>query len=272
MTAAPYKIDPRCADFSWPEAPTVGARLLSGAEIETYNRDGAVVLRGVVDAPTLEAVTAELDALEAELESTPITLDGALAYDYPRDAITFVKQPIATSRAVRSFLTGPLFQGVAHDLVGSGARLYWDQAVYKKPGKGPEFPWHQDNGYTFTEPLTYITCWIPLGDAGIEDGCPWVAPGAHRRGVFAHARGPWGLEIEGVDALLKEHPAAPTPVKAGDMVVFSSLMPHRTGPNGGSRTRKALIAQYIADGAVVVEQDGTRLRADDPELNPVVSP
>jgi ectoine hydroxylase-related dioxygenase (phytanoyl-CoA dioxygenase family) len=271
MTMASYRIDPRCAGFRWPDLPTAGARLLSAEQVGDYNRDGVVVLRGVVDQATLDVVTVELDALEAELKSTPITLDGELAYDYPRDAITFVKQPIARSPAVRAFLTGPLMQGVAHDLVGSGARLYWDQAVYKKPGKGPEFPWHQDNGYTFTEPLTYITCWVPLGDASIEDGCPWVAPGAHRHGVLAHARGPCGLEIEGVDALLKEHPPASTPVKAGDMVVFSSLMPHRTGPNGGGRIRRALIAQYIADGAVVLGSDGTRIPANDPDLNPVVS-
>lgn len=266
-----YAVDPRCAGFRFPDRPTDGARLLSAAEIEAYNRDGYVLLRGAVDEATLAAVTTELDALEAELESTPITLGGELAYDYPRDAITFVKQPIARAPAVRAFLTSPLFQGLAHDLVGAGARLYWDQAVYKKPGKGPEFPWHQDNGYTFTEPLTYITCWVPLGDASVEDGCPWVAPGAHRHGVLAHARGPWGLEIEGVASLLEDHPPAPTPVAAGDLVVFSSLMPHRTGPNGGGRIRKALIAQYIADGAVVLEPDGTRVRADDPGLNPVVS-
>ena len=33
------------------------------------------------------------------------------------------------------------------------------------------------------------------------------------------------------------------------MLVFSSLMPHRTGPNVTGEVRKALILQYAPDGA-----------------------
>ena len=65
-------------------------------------------------------------------------------------------------------------------------RLYWDQAVYKKPGTESPFPWHQDNGYAFVEPQQYLTCWVALTDATEENGCPWVVPGLHRRGTLAH--------------------------------------------------------------------------------------
>ena len=43
------------------------------------------------------------------------------------------------------------------DLLGPDVRLYWDQAVYKKPETPREFPWHQDTGYVFTEPQDYLT-------------------------------------------------------------------------------------------------------------------
>ena len=36
---------------------------------------------------------------------------------------------------------------------------------------------------------------------------------------------------------------------AGSIVVFSSLTPHRTGPNLTDSTRKAYILQYAPDGA-----------------------
>ena len=39
------------------------------------------------------------------------------------------------------------------------------------------------------------------------------------------------------------------------MVVFSSLMPHRTGPNVTQSVRKAYILQYAPDGARVAESN-----------------
>ena len=51
----------------------------------------------------------------------------------------------------------------------------------------------------------------------------------------------------------------------GDVVVFSSLAPHRTGPNTSDAVRKAYILQYAPDGAVVHTADGQMLAQDDPE-------
>ncbi len=73
-------------------------------------------------------------------------------------------------------------------------RLYWDQSVYKKTGKRQEFPWHQDNGYTFIEPQQYLTLWIPLVDVDEENGCPWIAPGWHKRGTLEHWLTPLGFK------------------------------------------------------------------------------
>ena len=40
----------------------------------------------------------------------------------------------------------------------------------------------------------------------------------------------------------------PVEAKIGDIVVFSALTPHRTGPNVSPGTRKAYILQYAVDG------------------------
>ena len=117
-------------------------------------------------------------------------------------------------------------------------RLYWDQAVYKKPGTADIFPWHQDNGYTFIEPQQYLTCWVALTDATVENGCPWVVPGAHRRGTLAHTWSDLGW------VCLPEKPpeAFPAPVAAGGIVLFSSLTPHATGPASAVRLRKVQLS------------------------------
>ena len=51
----------------------------------------------------------------------------------------------------------------------------------------------------------------------------------------------------------------------GDAIVFSSLAPHRTGPNLRNGTvRKAYILQYAPDGAFTLSPDGTKVMQDHP--------
>ena len=153
-----------------------------------------------------------------------------------------------------------MFQDLCHDLIGPDVRLYWDQAVYKKPEYPKPFPWHQDNGYTYIEPQAYLTCWLALNDATLDNGCPWVIPGGHLRGTLAHRPSELGYvcrENDGPEALA-------VPVRAGSIVVFSSLMPHRTGPNVTSGVRKSYILQYAPDGARVVQTDTAMRRARSP--------
>ena len=150
-------------------------------------------------------------------------------------------------------------------------RLYWDQAVYKKPATEAHFPWHQDNGYTYLEPQHYLTCWVALTDATLENGCPWVFPGVHRNGTLAHRTSDHGFvcvpevaESVGSNSPSMPPGALPAPARAGDIVVFSSLTPHSTGANLTRDVRKAYIVQFAPDGAHSI-RDGHRTPCDAPE-------
>jgi ectoine hydroxylase-related dioxygenase (phytanoyl-CoA dioxygenase family) len=139
-------------------------------------------------------------------------------------------------------------------------RLYWDQAVYKKPERPGVFPWHQDNGYTYIEPQQYLTCWVALTDATRENGCPWVAPGLHRHGTLEHrmTRAGWQcLDADPPDATPVEAPA-------GSIVVFSSLTPHKTGPNRSGEVRKAYIVQFAPEGALAWREGARPALQTDP--------
>jgi phytanoyl-CoA hydroxylase len=151
---------------------------------------------------------------------------------------------------LRDLTRGALLTDLCADLIGPDVRLYWDQAVYKKPGTEAPFPWHQDNGYAFLEPQQYLTCWIALTDATRDNGCPWVVPGLHRLGTLAHR-----LTDTGFVCLDNPPNAVAVPARAGSIVVFSSLTPHCTGPNRTDDVRKAYIVQYAPDGAEVVRRD-----------------
>ena len=144
---------------------------------------------------------------------------------------------------LRRFTSSALFADVCADLIGPDVRLYWDQAVYKKPGTESPFPWHQDNGYAFVEPQQYLTCWVALTDATEDNGCPWVVPGLHRLG---HARPRVLRHRLRLPARPARTPCA-VPAAAGSIVVFSSLTPHSTGPNRTDDVRKAYIVQFAPE-------------------------
>lgn len=258
---------PRNHGFVWQDRPADPVGTVPAAAVAQFNRDGAVRLPGAVNPSALTDLVAEIDALEAGSGETVLTLDGGAAVEYAADAFTFTKAMAARSEKLRRFYAGALFQDLGRAFVGPDVRLYWDQAVYKKPKARRAFPFHQDNGYGFTRPQAYLTVWIALTDATADNGCLFVLPGLHRLGTLAHDVTPDGLAVRGAEAPEIAGTAIALPARAGDAVVLSSLTPHKSGPNLTARTRKALIVQLMPDGMAVIGEDGAAHAPDDPAAN-----
>jgi phytanoyl-CoA hydroxylase len=248
-------------DFEW--QPRRGPfRIVTPEQATSYNENGFFVLEDAFDPDTVEAVIAEIDPWEAKVEAFLRTQQDGKLFIARANEITFTTHLVARSQRLRAFCSGQPFQDLAFDLLGDDVRLYWDQGVYKKPGTATHFPWHQDNGYTFLEPQQYLTCWIALTDATLDNGCPWVLPGAHKRGTLAHQTTDLGfLCVEGSSATGMPEGAVPAPARAGDIVVFSSLTPHATGPNRSADVRKSYIVQFAPEGAHTL-RDGERIACD----------
>jgi phytanoyl-CoA hydroxylase len=253
------KSHPLSKDFCWQESPARQLQRISRTELAAFNAHGFVLLREVFSLREIESVIREIDPLEAKGEAW-LREKGGRVNIATADVITFTTHLVRKSPALRAFAAHPAIKQICHDLIGPDVRLYWDQSVYKKTAKAQEFPWHQDNGYTFIEPQQYLTLWIPLIDVNEQNGCPWIAPGRHRLGTLEHWTTPVGYRcLEEIDD------AVCVPAKAGDIIAFSSLAPHRTGANlvSGS-VRKAYILQYAPDGAYTIK-DGVKLIQNDPE-------
>jgi hypothetical protein len=265
MTSTPdVEPHPWNTGFAWSDH-TGPFRRLTPEQAAGFDEFGFVVLDHVFTDEELAPVIADIDALEAATDQFLAGCDDGRFSIAERGAITFSLFPAAVSEAARSFAAHAVFGDLCHDLIGPDVRLYHDQAVYKKTEKPRRFPWHQDNGYAFVEPQQYLTCWVALTDATVDNGCPVVVPGVHRRGTLQHRfHEPLGWE------LFEDHPdAVAAPVGAGGIVVFSSLTPHLTGPNTTDSVRKAYILQYAPSGARVLRGDtarppDTKVLADDP--------
>jgi phytanoyl-CoA hydroxylase len=235
---------PWSRDFVW-RAPSGPFRRLTPEQAKSWDEHGWFVLEDAFDAGTIGRVIAEIDPWEAKAEAWLRKQADGKRFIARADEITFTAHLVARSPFLREFTRHPVFCDLVHDLIGPDVRLYWDQAVYKKPGTKAPFPWHQDNGYTFVEPEAYLTCWVALTDATEENGCPRVVPGLHRNGTLAHETSELGF-------VCFDEPPRPevvAPVRAGGIVVFSSLTPHATGPNATRDVRRSYIVQFAPDGA-----------------------
>lgn len=236
-------------EFTW-KGSQRPLRRLTEAQAQSWDELGYFVLENAIDEATRARLIAAIDPFEKAGEEF-LRSRGGKMFIARADEITFTTNLALNSEPVREFVTGAVMQDVCHDLIGPDVRLYWDMAVYKKPGTKEPFPWHQDNGYTYVDPQQYVTCWMALTDATPENGCPRVVPRAHRQGTFQHKITPLGF------VCTEEEPeeVVTVPAKAGDIVIFSSLAPHATGPNVTSEIRKTLIAEYVPEGAVSVHRD-----------------
>ncbi len=236
-------LHPWNTDFVWSDH-TGERSTISADQARAFDELGYFVFEDAFDASTLTRLDGELVPGDEQAKEFLAALpDGRLGVT-GLDSQVVAPHAVARSEYVRRFVADEVFAGIARDLVGPDVRLYWDQSVFKQPDGAEPVLWHQDNGYTYTEPQAYLTCWLAITDATPENGCVAVMPGVHRDGTLAHKSTPVGEECWG-----DWSSAVEVPVRAGSIVVFSSLTPHATKRNTTRDVRKAYIVQYAPDGA-----------------------
>jgi ectoine hydroxylase-related dioxygenase (phytanoyl-CoA dioxygenase family) len=243
-----------------PAPPRPAPRRLTSEEVAQFDEQGYVLLPDLFDRDRLAAVREAIDPREEAVNDLLRSIEGGRISVAIADALTVTIHPSTFDQRCRDLAYDPVLADIAHDLIGDDVRLYWDQAVYKRPRNPDVVPWHQDNGYAYVEPQEYLTVWVPLGDATLENGTVWVVPGGHRRGTLAH----WDTDLGRRCLPETTEGAVAVEVPAGSAVAFSSLTPHRTGPNTTDEVRSAYILQYAPDGAEVLERGLARDPSDPP--------
>ena len=79
-----------------------------------------------------------------------------------------------------AFSHGPALAELGRDLGLLQAQVWQSQLIFKQPRIGGEVGWHQDASFFVTTPQTVTTFWFALEDATVDNGCLWVLPGGHR--------------------------------------------------------------------------------------------
>jgi len=137
---------------------------------------------------------------------------------------------------------------LARDLAVNNPLLLQSMYIFKQPQIGGEVNCHQDTTFLYTEPQNILGLWFALEDATLENGCLWVLPGGHKRGLKSRwIRTGNGMNFETYDASpWPEDELIPLEVKKGSLIVLNGLLPHRSLENRSPKSRHAYTLHIIS--------------------------
>lgn len=219
--------------MSSPTYPGIG---ITNEQREVIERDGFIVLRGVLSKAEIEMLREAAGRAEQRWAATP-------DHDrYDRPYLKRVEPLIELDDAFVELLDHPGFFPLVRELLGNSIAVM-DTALFVTPsgqGWGDTSKWHIDEGLTgpVGAPIPLmVKATIPLDPiSDVEDGPTAVIPGSHLRSFEENLESPTDpREMPGM---------VPVLVSPGDVYVFHGRVHHAAMPNTGPRTRRVLHYNY----------------------------
>ena len=224
--------------------------------VERFRSDGAVCLRGLVDAEWIELLRR---GVARNLDSpTPLhtvqTLQGEPG---------FFLSDICMSQEIAEFrefiLNGPA-AAVAARLMASERVNFWADTLWvKETGTPKRTRWHQDQPFFWIDGTQVCVVWCPLDPVRRENGLElvkgshrwgrWFAPELSRRGQDLYAT-PDGQRFErmpDIDARRDEYEVLSFDVEPGDVIVFHGFTVHGAAGNADRCMRRAISTIWMGD-------------------------
>ena len=203
-----------------------------------FDRDGYIVSRGMFTPTEMRDFIAECWSFEVKGSHRP--------EPNSKGTMQFYSEIFRRSELVRRFITQKTLIDFLVPITGPDLWMRWDQAVAKGPGSGV-FAWHTDTGYDLL-PQPHFEVWIALSESRPDNGGLWVVPGSHKvrqrhRRVGKH-----------LEAIGSERYDAPDGGKLfieaneGDVILFSSLLLHKTYENTTEKSRWAYVGEMLKLG------------------------
>lgn len=188
----------------------------------------------------------ELVEWVADLEARPETAGKWMKYfEKPADGsegrlLCRVENFLQYHEGFDNLLRGERIYGILEELMGEPAVLFKEKINFKLPGANG-FGAHQDApAFTTFGQKYHITMMISIDASSVENGCLEVVEGGwHKKGMLPQDAG-MALDPE-FSATLDWKPVE---TQIGDVLFFDSYIPHGSGPNTSSRSRKALYITY----------------------------
>jgi len=242
-------------------------RPVTSREVEDFERDGVVVLRGILATSWLDRLGPSVaSAFDGDATADLSALTGVEADEAPRFRAGidhWLDDPV-----MRSFDCDSPLPAIAATLLRSERIwLYEDSVLVKPPGTAAETRFHADLPYFHVEGERLATFWCPLDRVTADTGSLRFVRGSHRWGrtfrpnLFVIDDPIPGTEGEQVPVIDPDDPAVLcVDLEPGDVTVHHAGTLHGSGPNNSRDTwRRAVSVRYCGDDTVVHHRVGMPL-------------
>jgi ectoine hydroxylase-related dioxygenase (phytanoyl-CoA dioxygenase family) len=221
---------------------------------EQYEMEGYFVLERALTDEQLELLRSgaqySIDKIDAAMDAA-----GVDRIDINARGKRYFSNMIYKDRPeLRQFLFSNTMAQICQATLGENAYLFWEQYVIKAGDPDTAFAWHQDSGYVHEDHEPYLTCWIALDDVTEENGAVSLLPYS-RSGIKSYVKHIPDPIRNDLVCYFGPDPGIQMTAPAGSIVVFSSVVIHRSGPNLTDRLRRVYLAQYSKE---IIAEKGSK--------------
>jgi ectoine hydroxylase-related dioxygenase (phytanoyl-CoA dioxygenase family) len=222
-------------------------------QVETFQRDGVVVLRGLLNQSEVALLRSGIDRNLASPSPR------AKVASRPDDPGLFIEDFCCWSEnpAYEQFIRETPLAETAARLTGSREiRLYHDHMLTKESGTQQRTPWHQDQPYYNIEGQQNVSFWIPVDPVSREATLEFVA-GSHRGPwlmprAFMSSEAKWFpdgslAELPPIEANRADYPIVGWAMEPGDVVAFHMLALHASAGVEPGRRRRVFSLRVMGD-------------------------
>jgi hypothetical protein len=218
------------------------ADVLTPAQVESFKRDGYVIIRAAESFLTPEEVS-NITRWTDEVQAWPDAPQKYLKYyeddlKHPGNRIlSRIENFIPFHDGWRGVCYGKILRA-CEQLFGETTVLYKEKINFKLPGGG-EFKPHQDAQAGWDKyGSIHITVMVTVDPATVANGCLELVAGKHKEGLL----GPMGAPLP--DDVVASLNWVPAPTQTGDVVLFDSYVPHRSANNLTDTPRRITYITY----------------------------
>ena len=250
---------------------------LTNDQIAAYDRDGYIILRGLIDPAETALLQSDAEMLRTPRRGHPdanvIEKDGTSI----RAAWAIEMDSAACAAAYRL----PRVLEPVKQLLGEDVYLYQSRLNYKVAGKGDVFQWHQDYTSWYMDGMPHgghrdmLTVLIMLDDTKTVNGPLRFIPGSHVEGMIDPVYDTWTTSYplhivpdEKVEDLSRQSGVVECTGPAGTVVIFCGNLVHGSTENKSDRDRRNLYFAYSRGGNRPVPGGPRRKHSNNYIMNP----
>ena len=214
-------------------------RYLTQEQIDNYNRDGYLIVRGFYNQAEIEQIITWVEEVQAYPDAP-----GKYQRYYEESLVEKNKRMLNRLENFAPyhtdfhnlFIASKLEQAVS-DLFDEPAVLFKEKINFKLPGGGGFEP-HQDHQAGWGDYVELcISALVGIDEATEENGCLEITAGHHHKGMFEEWTPLTEENMQGMKFVS-------CPTKPGDVIFFDSFTPHRSKPNLSGKPRRLMYVTY----------------------------